>query len=113
MRVTSRVVYIKEKYRGLTGTIVRYDSPIIYVELDNGELFECGHNDILAIDDINGVGKIEFEIGMKIYDVQLNMVGEVIEVERLDDFNIHTIYFEDGRVLSFSLFEEFNYRVIE
>ena len=113
MKVTSRVVYIKGKYKGLTGTITDYKDHALYVSLDNGETIECTHNDLLTIDDITYVGNIDFEKGMRIYDVQLNMVGEIIEVEQVDDMKSYTVEFEDGKILAYPLFEEFNYIVVE
>ncbi len=113
MKMTSRVVYTKGEYKGLTGTIVDYKDHILYVSLDNGETVECSCNDVITIDDITNAGDIEFGLGMKIYDVQLNMVGEIIEVEQVDDTKSYTVKFEDGKVLAYPLFEEFNYIVVD
>jgi hypothetical protein len=113
MKVTSRVVYTKGKYKGLTGTVTDYIEHKLHVSLDNGETVECNINDVLTIDDITHAGNIEFELGMKIYDVQLNMVGEITEVEQIDDIKSYTVKFEDGKVLTYPLFEEFNYIVVE
>jgi ribosomal protein S4E len=113
MKITSRVVCIEGKAQGQTGTITDYQDGIVYVALDNGESIGCTLDYLLPIDDISNIGNIKFEKGMKIYDAQLNKVGEIIEVEQVDDAVSHTVRFEDGKVLTYPLFEEFCFIVVE
>jgi hypothetical protein len=114
MKIASRVVIIKGKDKGQTGAIVNYDEGVVTVMLDSGYVDEYRSNEMLEIDDISGIGNIQFKKGMKVYDAVMNMVGEIISEEKLDDGLIaYSIKFQNGMVLRMPVDEETNYIVIE
>ena len=114
MKVASRVVIIKGKDKGQTGAIVNYDEGVVTVMLDSGYADEYRSDEMLEIDDISGIGNIQFKKGMKVYDAVMNMVGEIISEEKLDDGLIaYSIKFQNGMVLRLPLSEETNHIVIE
>jgi hypothetical protein len=112
MKVASRIVMTIEEYKGCVGTVMDYDNKVFSIMLDSGESFQCERGDFLPIDDITNIGNIRFEKGMRIYDVQLNKVGEILEIEEVEGVQNGTVKFDDGTELTYPLFEEFNFNVI-
>ncbi|NBI07641.1 hypothetical protein [Senegalia massiliensis] len=113
MKVTSRVVFIKGKYKGKTGTIIDYKYPRVYVELDhNLDWVECKSNKLLEIDDITNIGNIKFKKNMKIYDVNLNKVGKILDVYK-ENKEIHKVKFECGKIIEYTLKEDINFIILE
>jgi len=119
MKKGDRVAILNEEYKGELGTIYRYNDDTLMLEIipDYAEKFgmiNCKCRDVVVIDDFTDVGEIEYKVGMKVYDLPMNMVCEVLEVEKNEDGeNIYKVKYEDGNVDTFPFVEEGNFIVLE
>jgi len=114
MKLCSRVVVIKGEYKNQTGTLMEIfteGAPLgIKLDGDRAKFIKLDKESVLEIDDITNSGDIRFEKGMKVYDVQFEKEGEIIEVNQFDeDLEVHIIGWVDGSTSEFTLNEEFNF----
>jgi hypothetical protein len=119
MKMGDRVVIVDEEYKGELGTIYRYDEDTLMVEIvpdyiEEFGMLSCKCRDLIVIDDITNAGEIEYNVGMKVYDLTLNMVCEILEVQTNEDLEtLYKVKYENGKVDTFPFLEEGNFIVLE
>jgi len=119
MHSGSRVVITNKEYQGETGTIYRYNKDELAVEvipdyLEEYGIIKCKCCDIIEIDDITDIGEIEYEVGMQVYDLPLNMICEILEVIKKEGEDTqYKVKYENGKIDTFPFIEEGTFIVKE
>jgi hypothetical protein len=101
MRLMARVLAIKAKDKGKTGTVLDFDSGtgLIIIGFDDGTKGKIEKADLLEINDLED---LDFEVGQNVYVTSLDRVGEIVSIAD----NKHTIRFQDQTKVEIVLNEE-------
>lgn len=116
MRLGDRVVCNMGINQGKTGTImeIRESQNPYNVKFDDGSEGDYCRTQVYKIDDITNSGNIEFRVGMKVYDVTFNAVGDIVEEKSIDEeTKSYSLRWENGDTSEYPLNEEYNFIVIE
>lgn len=103
MRLMARVLAIKAKYKGKTGTVLDFDSDtgLIIIGFDDGTKGKIEKVDLLEINDLEA---LEFEVGQNVFVTSLDRIGKIVSIKEnkhnikfLQDENIVEIVLDEGK----------------